>query len=131
MVKICRVIRTRRPASADRTARRQFQASGHRSDTLLSLRLTLTITRDIYLPPPRSIVVVVCLSVCLSVCLLATFCKKLRTDWHEILRESWPWATNEQVVKFLWRTFWWRTGSPSGYRDRCTDSSLMADTESG
>ena len=37
------------------------------------------------------------------VCLLATLCKNLRTDLHEIFRE---WA-NEQMIKF-----WWRSGYP-------------------
>jgi len=27
--------------------------------------------------------------------------------------------------------FWWRSGSPSGYRDCFPDSSLLGDTETG
>jgi len=62
-----------------------------------------------------------CLSVCLSVCLLTTLRKNFRTDLHEIFREGWQWAI-EQVV-----TFWWRSESPSGYRDCFPDSSLLRD----
>jgi len=63
--------------------------------------------------------------VCLSVSLLATLCKNFRTDLHEILSDGWQWAT-EQTIKF-----WWPSGSPSGYRDCLSDSSLLGDTESG
>jgi len=51
-----------------------------------------------------------CLSVCLSVCLLATLRNNFLTDLHEILRESWQWAT-EQLVEF-----WWWSGSLPGFR---------------
>jgi len=57
------------------------------------------------------VIVVVRLSVCLSVCLRKNF----RTDLHDIFREGWQWA-NEQLIKF-----WWRSGSPSGYRNRFPD----------
>jgi len=53
----------------------------------------------------------VCLSVWLLVCLLATLRKNFCMDLHEIFRESWQWAS-EQMVKF-----WWRFGSPFGYKD--------------
>jgi len=46
-------------------------------------------------------------------------------DLHDIFMEGWQWA-NEQMIKF-----WWRSGSPSGYRDSFSDSSLTGDTESG
>jgi len=61
----------------------------------------------------------------LFVCLLATLRKNFQKDLHEICREVWQWA-NEQMIKF-----WWRSGSPSGYRDCFPDSSLLGDTESG
>ena len=61
----------------------------------------------------------------LFVCLLATLRKNFRTDLHEIFREGWQWA-NEQTIKF-----WWRSGSPSGYRYCFPDSSLFGATESG
>jgi len=61
---------------------------------------------------------------CLSVCLLATLHKTSRTDLHEIFSEGWQLA-NEQTVKFGWRC-----GSPSGYRNCFSDSSLLGDTES-
>jgi len=48
--------------------------------------------------------------VCLSVWLLATLLKNFRTDLREIFREGWQ-SASEQMVKF-----WWRSGSPSGYR---------------
>jgi len=64
-----------------------------------------------------------CLFVCLSVCLLATLRKNFRTNLHEILSEGLQWA-NTQMIKF-----WWRSGSPSGYRDCFPDSSLLEDTE--
>jgi len=35
-------------------------------------------------------------------------------------------VANEQTIKF-----WWRSGSPSGYRDCFPDLSLLGDTESG
>jgi len=44
------------------------------------------------LPPPRGYVSVI---VCLSV--------SIRTDLHEIFRESWQWA-NEQMIKLWWRS---------------------------
>jgi len=59
---------------------------------------------------------------CLSVCLLATLRKNLTTDLDEIFRE---WA-DEQVIKF-----WWRSGSPAGYKDYFPDSSSLGDTKSG
>ena len=40
------------------------------------------------------------LVVCLSACLLATLCKNLQTDLHEIFREGWQW-TSEQMIKFF------------------------------
>ena len=50
-----------------------------------------------------------CLFVCLSDCLF--FCpfvsngmrKTFRTDFHEIFREDWQWAS-EQLIKFCWRS---------------------------
>jgi len=33
--------------------------------------------------------------VCLSVCLLATLHKNFGTDFHEILREDWQWASEQ------------------------------------
>jgi len=60
--------------------------------------------------------------VCLSVCLLATFRKNFRTDLHEIFKEGWQRA-DEQMIKC-----WWRSISPSGYRDCFPDSSLLGDT---
>jgi len=71
--------------------------------------------RHFYLRKGGYVIVVVCL----SVCLVATLCKKFRTDWHEIFSEGWQW-TSEQTSKF-----WWRSGSPSGYRDCFPDTSLM------
>ena len=51
------------------------------------------------------------LSACLSV---SNFAQKRATDLHEIFTEGWQSANeNEQIIKF-----WWRSGSPSGYRDR-------------
>jgi len=73
------------------------------------------------LPPSRKLCFRRCLSVCLSVSNFAQ--KNFRTDLHELFREGWEWA-NEQVIKF-----WWRSGSPSGYRDCFPDSSLSGDTE--
>ena len=67
-----------------------------------------TVSKIRYSPPLRRLCVHRCL--CL-VCLLATLRKKFTTDLHEIFREGWQWAI-EQTVKF-----WWRSGSPSGYRD--------------
>jgi len=58
----------------------------------------------------------------LFVSLLATLHKDFRADWHEIFREGWKWA----MIKY-----WWRSESPSGYRDCFPDSSLFGDTESG
>jgi len=52
----------------------------------------------------------VCLSVCLSVS---------RTDLHETFREGWQWSS-KQIIKF-----WWRSGSPSGYRDCFPDLSSL------
>jgi len=66
-----------------------------------------------------------CLSLCLSVSWLETLRKNFRTNFHEIFRGGWQWA-NEQMIKF-----WWRCGSPSGYRDCFPDSSPLGDTESG
>jgi len=60
------------------------------------------------------------------VCLLATLRKPpLPTDLHEIFREGWQWAI-EQDIKFRWRS-----GSPSVYRDCFPDSSLSGDTDWG
>jgi len=75
---------------------------------------------SILLPPPRRI----CNRHCTSVYLFATFCKSFETDLHEIFRERWQWVS-EQMVKF-----WWRSVSPSRYRDCFLDSSLLGDTES-
>ena len=66
------------------------------------------------LAPPRRL----CNRRCLSVCLLATLRKNFRTDLHKFFKVGQQWA-NEQVVKF-----WWRSGSPSGYRDCFPDSLL-------
>jgi len=66
--------------------------------------------------------IVLCLSVCLFV---SNFAQKLLNGLHEIFREGWQFA-NEQMIRF-----WWRSGSPSGYRDSFTDLSLLRDTESG
>jgi len=74
------------------------------------------------LPPPRRL----CFRRCLFVfCSLATLRKNFGTDLHEIFRKGWQWA-NEQMIKF-----WWRSRSPSGYRDCFPDSSILGDTESG
>jgi len=61
----------------------------------------------LYLPPPRRL----CCRRCLSVCLLETSRRNSRTDLPEFFREYCQWA-NEKMIKF-----WWRSGSPSGYRD--------------
>ena len=74
-----------------------------------------------FLPPPRSI----CFRRCLSVCLLATLRKNFRTDLHEIFSEGWQWASQQMC------TFWWQSGSLSGYRNCFPNLSLMGDTESG
>ena len=63
--------------------------------------------------------------VSLFACLLVTLRKSFQTDLHEIFREGWQ-SANEQMIEF-----WWRTGSPSGYRDRYPYSSLLGHTESG
>jgi len=55
----------------------------------------------------------------LFVCLLATLRKNLRMDLHENNRDDWQWAI-EQTVKF-----WYRSGSPSEYRDCFPYSSLL------
>jgi len=60
----------------------------------------------------------------LSVCLLATLRKNFQTDLHEIFMAGWQWA-DEQLIKF-----WWRSGSPPGYRDCFPDSVLLRDRES-
>ena len=73
----------------------------------------------------RRVVTLVFVGVCLFVCLLATLRKNVRTDLHEIFREGWRWPS-EQMFKF-----WWRSGSPSGYKDCFPDSSLLGYTESG
>ena len=62
----------------------------------------------------------VCLSVCLSACPLATLPKTSKR-----ICMKWQWATEQMI------TFWWRSGSPSGYSDCFPDSSLLGDTESG
>ena len=46
------------------------------------------------LPQPRS--------TCNRRC-LATLCKNVQTDLHEIFREGWQWAS-EQTIKFWWRS---------------------------
>jgi len=46
-------------------------------------------------------------------------------DLHEIFREGWQWAIEQMI------TFWWQSGSLSGYRDYFPDLSLLGDTESG
>jgi len=61
------------------------------------------------------------MSVCLFVCLLATLRKNVQTDLHEIFREGWQLAI-EQIIEF-----WWRSGSPSGYRDCFPYSSVLGD----
>ena len=61
----------------------------------------------------------------LFVCQIATLRINLQTDLHEIFREGWQWD-NEQMFKC-----YWKSGSPSGYRDCFPDSSLLEDTESG
>ena len=55
------------------------------------------------------------------VCLLATLCKNVLTDFHEIFREGWQWV-DEQLTKV-----WWLSGSPSGL---FPDSILLLDRES-
>ena len=72
------------------------------------------------LPPPWRL----CFRRCLS-CLLEILHKNFHTHLHEIFIEGWQWA-NEQLIKF-----WWRSRSPSGYRDCFPDLSLLGDTESG
>jgi len=56
-----------------------------------------------WLPPPRRI----CSRRCLSI---SNFAQKL-PDLHDFFMEGWQWA-NEQMMEF-----WWRSGSPFGYRD--------------
>jgi len=56
--------------------------------------------------------------VCLSLCLLET-AQNYGTDLHEIFTEGRKWAI-EQPIKF-----WWRSGSPSGYRDCFQNSTLF------
>jgi len=97
---------------------RDFQY-GRREYLFLGEVNNANITTRAFLPPFSLLLV------CLSVCLLATLRKNFRTDLHEIFREGWQWA-NEQVIKF-----WWRYGSPSGYRHCFPDSSLLGDKESG
>jgi len=75
---------------------------------------------SVFLPLPRTI----CNRHWTSICLSATLQKNFQTDLHEIFRECWQWA-NEQMIKF-----WWRSGSPSGYRDCFPELSLLGDTES-
>jgi len=72
------------------------------------------------LPSPRRL----CFRCCLFVCLLATLRKNFRTDLHDMFCEGWQWIS-EQLFKF-----WWRSGSPSGYRDCFPDSILLGDRES-
>jgi len=67
----------------------------------------------------------ICNHVCLSVSLLETLHKNFRMDLHEIFREGWQWAIEQMI------TFWWQSGSLSGYRDYFPDLSLLGDTESG
>jgi len=61
----------------------------------------------------------------LSVFLLATLHKNFQMDLHEIFSEGWQWASQQM------RTFWWQSGSLSGYRNCFPNLSLMGDTESG
>jgi len=68
--------------------------------------------------PPRK-VMFSSLFVCMSVCLLATAQK---------LPNGIAWNFQGRLVM---TKFWWRSGSPSGYRDCFPDSSLVGDTESG
>jgi len=71
-----------------------------------------------------SVCLFVCLFVCWFVCLLATLSKSFRTDLYEIFREGLQWASEQMI------TFWWRSGSPSGYRDCLPYSILIGDRES-
>jgi len=89
--------------------------------TRLKIRTYDSIDLGVLLPPPRMLCFHRCFSV---VCLLATLRKNLRTDLHEIFRKGWQSAI-EQMTQC-----WWRSGSPSGYRDCFPDSSLLGDTES-
>jgi len=57
----------------------------------------------------------------LRLCSLVNF----QTDLHEIFTVGWHWAI-EQMIKF-----WWRSESPSRYRDCFPHLSLLGDTESG
>ena len=64
----------------------------------------------------------VCLSVCLFVCLLAT-AQKLPNGF------AWNFQWRLSMGQWTMVKFWWRSGSPSGYRDCFPDSSLLEDTE--
>jgi len=75
------------------------------------------------LPPARKLCFRRCLSVCLSV--LTTLHKNFWTDLAEIFSEGWQ-CISEKMIKS-----WWRSGSPSEYRDCFPDSSLLGHTESG
>jgi len=65
----------------------------------------------------------VCLSVCLSV---SNFAQKLSNGFAWNFQGRLAMGANEQLLRF-----WWRSGSPTGYRDCFFDSSLLGDTESG
>jgi len=72
-----------------------------------------------YLRQGGYVFVVVCLFV-------SNFAKKTsQRICMQIFREGWQWAS-EQMIKF-----WWRSGSPSKYRNCFPDSSPLGDTESG
>jgi len=45
---------------------------------------------------------------------------------EDVFGPSLGWVWMPKLVKF-----WWRSGSPSGYRNRFLDSSLLGDTENG
>jgi len=61
----------------------------------------------------------------LFVCLfVSNFAQNCQTDLDEIFREGWQWA-HEQLIKC-----WWRSGSPSVYRDCFPDSIPLRDRES-
>jgi len=89
-------------STAENTLRRNFHPSLNKE--------------HFYLRQGGYVFVVVCLSVCLSV--MKQLRKNFQTDLHESFRECWQWV-NEQLIKF-----WWRSGSPSGYRDCFSDSSV-------
>ena len=88
----------------------ECESSEQNDSTLFVMYTTAYILSASRFLPPQRKVMFLSLFVCLFVCLLATLRKNFLTDFHEICREGWQWA-DEQTIEF-----WWRSGSPSGYR---------------